>query len=188
LDTLSAECESNPRLAQGLKDGDEAVIVLLDSSYAALPENGQRLLAALADFPTADVGRKAVLAVAEVIGIGDARDGLDAIEDLRLAEPTVEGTLTDEQSDRERVRLHPLVQTYAGQRFDAWDVDQRNGARATVAAWYATYVNAIPDSDLESDENNITGALQIASALGDDVGLYAHVCVFSEHIRASSRV
>jgi tetratricopeptide (TPR) repeat protein len=168
LANLAREYESDPRLAQGLKDGDEAVLVLLDSSYAALPDAGQRLLAALAAFPTADVGRNAILAVAQALQIPAARDGLDAIEDLRLAEPAVEETLTSEDADRERVRLHPLVRAYARTLFDAWEADPRNAARAAAATWYARYANEVPATDIEPDEANITGAFALASALGDD--------------------
>jgi hypothetical protein len=60
--------------------------------------------------------------------------------------------MTPFQECGERVRLHPLVQTYAGQRFDAWDADARTTAREAVAAWYVRYVHAIPDGDIEPDK------------------------------------
>ncbi len=49
------------------------------------------------------------------------------------------------QSDRERVRLHPLVYTDAQQRFGRLASDERAALSQAVAQWYANYSNTTDD-------------------------------------------
>lgn len=161
LEVVAREYEADKRLGVNLKDGTQAVRAILESSLAALTTPARRLFALLAAFPTAEIGRQGVLAVAEVLELREPRESLEALIDWHLADTAVDQRISPE-ADRERLRLHPLVHTYAQERLAQWDEEERNGAQIIVAAWYADYANAIPDLELAPDEDNIIGALQVA--------------------------
>ena len=170
LRRLAAEYEADPRLGVHLKDGTEAVEIVLASSVASLPSGAQRLFDALAAFATADIGRQATLAVAGTLDDPTPGESLDAIVDLRLVDRYVNDLLPAE-SDNERLRLHPLVRAYAGQRLATWSDDGQEAARRAVAEWYDRYTNEQPKSrrhGLSADEENILGALEWALAQPDD--------------------
>jgi tetratricopeptide (TPR) repeat protein len=184
LESLADEYKQNPRLALGLRDGSEAVGAVLDASYASLPEASQHLFVALAAFATTDVGREAVLALAYPPSEDDAepaafesaaRASLDALEDLHLVDAAVNETMPGEESDAERVRLHPLVQTYVQSLFERWTSTERATTHRAVATWYAEYVNAVPELALLPDEANILAALEWAQAHREDE-LVAALC------------
>ncbi|HEY7019572.1 MAG TPA: tetratricopeptide repeat protein [Ktedonobacterales bacterium] len=171
LATVAAELEANPDRALLLANGEEAVRYLLDSSYAALqdaeqpadaPSSGaQRLFIALAAFATADIGRKAMLDVADSLGIAEGETALGKVIALRLVEAGENATLPPE-ADRERIRFHPLVQTYVHTLFKDLDAGDQQAAHTAVAVWYANYANDHFErvAALTADEANITGALE----------------------------
>ena len=90
LARVAAEYEADLRAGIHLRDGREAVEVVLESSVASLPARAQQLFAALAVFATADVGREAVLALAQALDDPDPGNSLNAILDLRLADLRVQ--------------------------------------------------------------------------------------------------
>jgi tetratricopeptide (TPR) repeat protein len=161
LFTLANEFEAGPQRTLGLADGSETVSVLLDRSLATLPAAAARLFETSAAFASSDIGRRAILAVAADLDLGDSNVPMmvDRLIRLSLLEPTVAETLPLE-SDQERLRLHPLVRTLAEQRFGMWHESDRKVASTAVASWYATYVNDVPDVAKLHDSNNILGALQ----------------------------
>jgi tetratricopeptide (TPR) repeat protein len=163
LEVLAREYEVDRRLGVNLKDGTEAVHAMLVSSLAALSEPARRLFALLAAFATAEVGRRAILGVAERLELLSPSASLEALTDLRLADAIPNAALSP-QADRERVRLHPLVRTYAEEQFETWDEQDRGNAQMAVAVWYAAYTNAMPNGALAPDEENIIGALRVAHA------------------------
>jgi tetratricopeptide (TPR) repeat protein len=199
LTQAAKEYEADLREGIHLRDGREAVAVVLEESVVALPARAQHLFAALAAFATSDVGRAATLALARSLpppslvqgrrgqGDPDLGAGLDAMLDLRLVDAYVLDTLPTD-GDRERVRLHPLVRVYAEQCFARWEVQARNDARQAVADWYAEYVatKAGPDIIAEfvaaqsslvlaADEANITSALEWAHDRGE-ANLVVQLC------------
>ena len=168
------------------EEGSEiAVTYVLKTSVEAMSPGGQRLFAALGAFASADIGRKAALALAEALGDDEngAERSLRWILDLRLADPAEIELPGGEEADRQRLRLHPLTQAYARDLFAGrralpnaapWDDAQRERADRALANWYGAYTNAVDyDSGinyliLTPDEANITGALGWALAHGDD--------------------
>jgi tetratricopeptide (TPR) repeat protein len=192
LAKVSEEYEADPRLGVHLREGSEAVDVVLASSVAALPEPAGRLFATLAAFATGDVGRAAVLDVAGSLiprppslrkGRGSVdvpapQESLQAILDLRLLDPYTLETLPEE-ADRERLRLHPLVRAYAEQLLALWNDEARAQALRAVATWYGEYASARAGfgsrSALVPDEANITDALEWAQSHGEDA-LLAALC------------
>jgi len=158
LEGLARAYETDPRLGVHLKDGAEAVAVVLASSVAELPEHARRLFAALGAFATGDIGRGALLAIAEGLDDSEPETSVDAIVDLRLVDAYVASELPH-KADRERIRLHPLIQAFAREKFAIWKEDTRDKVQRAVAAWYATYTRSTPDLALATDEENIVAAL-----------------------------
>ncbi len=158
LEALARAYETDPRLGVHLKDGAEAVAVVLASSVAELPEHARRLFAALGGFATGDIGRSVLLAIAEGLDDSEPETSVDAIVDLRLVDAYVASDLPHE-ADRERIRLHPLIQAFAREQFVIWKEDARDKVQRTVATWYATYTRSTPDLALATDEENIVAAL-----------------------------
>lgn len=146
LAQLARAYEADPRLGLGLKDGSEAVEVVLASSVADLSNAAQRLFAALGAFATGDIGRQAVLKVARSLGDKQSEQSLDMITDLRLADQFVNESLPA-KADRERLRLHLLVQTYARHQLAQWSEQERTGAYAALADWYVEYTAPLVNSD-----------------------------------------
>ncbi len=178
LDRLAAELEANPTKALLLEDGAEAVRYVLDSSFAALDAPAQRLFVALGAFATGDVGREAALSIGALVASDDeteddaadeaiAERSLKALITLRLADPGLDEAMP-EQSDRERVRLHPLVYTDARDRFSQIASDDRAALSQAVAQWYADYSNDTKRRRFGNDERNILGALAWALAASND--------------------
>jgi tetratricopeptide (TPR) repeat protein len=181
LATVAAELEANPDRALLLANGEEAVRYLLDSSYAALqdarqpadapPSGAQRLFIALAAFATADIGRQAVLDVADSLGIAEEETALGRLIALRLVDAGANAALPS-QSDCERLRVHPLVQTYARSLLRAWSDKDQQVAQRAVTEWYAAYAREHAEElgVLSADEANMAGAFMWTprSATADD--------------------
>jgi tetratricopeptide (TPR) repeat protein len=167
LEAMAAEL-TDPDRALHLKNGEEAVRYVLESSVAALPGEAQRLFAALGAFETLDVGREAVLAVARSLGIAGEEDALSGLIALRLVDAKPDETLLA-AADRERIRLHPLVQTYARTLLKAHGEEDERSAHSAVAAWYADYTNRTPYLAVAADERNITSALEWAHDTSQDL-------------------
>jgi tetratricopeptide (TPR) repeat protein len=189
LAAVAREYEAEPRLGVHLREGAEAVEVVLAASVHSLSTPAQQLFAALAAFATSDVGRQAAIGVGEQLEGPNAQFSLDALVDLRLVDLYVSEGLRSEanyrrqrlhqrygsadphrrnppEPDYERLRLHPLLRAFAEEEFNKWDAPRRYAASHAVADYYKTYTffHAEPEekSVLEFDEHNITGALEWA--------------------------
>jgi tetratricopeptide (TPR) repeat protein len=78
-------------------------------------------------------------------------------------------------SDRERIRLHQLMRSFAATHFAQWPAQHRHNAHLNVAIYYAAYSQAMSARPLEEDEANITRALEWAHKQGLDI-LTALLC------------
>jgi len=175
LEAVARAYEADPRLGIHLKEGTEAVEVVLQSSVEALPAQARTLFAALAAFATLDLGRQAVLSVAAALEDPDPEDSLAAMLDLRLVDAYVSDVLPAD-ADRERLRVHPLVGAYAAQRLAAgYADDARRAMQVAVATWYAHYADSVPDLALIADEGNVAGAIEWAHA-HDESAAVAALC------------
>jgi len=177
LDAFAREL-GDPRHALDLTENEapQAVRATFESSYQSLPEGMGRLFAALSAFATAEMGRGAVEALAGALGVAPAGASIDLLVRRALADGAMSAVLPEEGADRARLRLHPLMRAFAGERFAAWADDEQEDAHRAVAAYYADYANATADAALVVDEANIEGALDWAHAQDADV-LVARLCL-----------
>ncbi len=171
LAALASELGRNPRLAFGVH-GDEPgrdLAPVFALSVDALPPTTQRLFALLGMGATNTMGRRAVLAWAEGLGIpaAEREEGIRLLGRRGLVTLNVDLT-GEETSDRERVTLHPLLRAYAAGRFAALSETDRTTAHHSLITWYADYCNTAADAARSLDEANIQGALDLAITAGDD--------------------
>jgi hypothetical protein len=142
------------------------VALAFASSYHALPLEAQRLFAVLGAFATVECGRQAAAAVGEALHLADPAHLLDVLVLRALADPIANANMPDE-SDRNRLRLHPLMRTFAAKEFAKWSREQAEACRA-IAHFYVHYTLVVADLALGPDEANIAGALEWAHAHGED--------------------
>jgi tetratricopeptide (TPR) repeat protein len=169
LAKLASELE-NPQRALRLLEGDAPAAVqhAFASSYDALPADSRRLFAGLAAFATAEFGREAALAVAEGLGVEDPTASLDTLVARALLDALVNESMPP-GSDRERLRLHPLLRAFAEVELAHWPAPKRDTAYLAIAYHYAAYANATPDLVLVPDDANIAGALEWIHEHASDV-------------------
>jgi tetratricopeptide (TPR) repeat protein len=174
LQTYADELAADPRRALILQNGQEAVSVVLSTSYAALPPSLRRVLGGLALFATMDIGRQAAMAMAGAVQEGDAAQAIETLVARRMVDVEVNEALPIE-SDRERLRVHPLVRAFAAATLGgvpagaavavppALGARRRYRAEEDIARYYARYVNAVADEALVgSDARNSEGAIEWA--------------------------
>jgi tetratricopeptide (TPR) repeat protein len=162
LTAVATELETAP--AGSIPDeSSKAVSAAFYQSAHDLPVEGLRLFGLLAAFATANVGRNAVLEVAETLAIGQEKERLEQLVTRAFVETIVNPRLPI-TADYERLQVHPLLRGFAETMFHAWSEDDRSVAYRAVALYYAEYANATPDRWLGPDEANIVGALQWAHA------------------------
>jgi tetratricopeptide (TPR) repeat protein len=188
----------NPQRALTLRvpDAPEAVITVFETSYRALDPDAELLFAALAAFAPPELtqeiatelrlalapefGRQAALALGRGLALADPEAAVDLLVARALADASTINTMP-EGSDRERLRLHPLIQAFAQSLFTAappegeWTEDQRQAAYQALAEHYADYTGSVPYLALAPDEVNIAGALEWAHAHSQDE-LLAAIC------------
>jgi tetratricopeptide (TPR) repeat protein len=174
LPTLARELAEPAQALDVLSESDapEAVKDSFARSYRTLPEPGQRLFPALAAFATNEMGRDAVVGLAQ--GLGLAEENANLLVRRALLEASVDEGMPQE-SDRQRRKLHPLLRAFAQTLFAAWSDDGQANARRAVATYYAEYANQTEDLALSTDETNIVGALEWAHEHGEDE-LAADLC------------
>jgi tetratricopeptide (TPR) repeat protein len=153
-----SELEQDPRLV--VEQGNEST---LEDTFDTVSGAAQRLLVALAAFASADVGRKASLALGTALlqDEATARGALHTLEERYLLDAVLNETIPAD-GDRDRVRRHPLVVTLSHQRFAQWPDEEQRTANETVTKWYAAYANEHREDvgALSEDETNIVGALE----------------------------
>ena len=113
LDALADEME-NPQRAIDLPSGEtpHALALVFAESSNALPEATLRLFAGLAAFGAPEFGRKAALALGEGLGLPSPEASVYLLVLRALLRASTDDVMPDE-SDRERLRMHPLLRAFA---------------------------------------------------------------------------
>jgi tetratricopeptide (TPR) repeat protein len=175
LDALADEME-NPQRAIDLPSGEtpHALALVFAESANALPEATLRLFAGLAAFGAPEFGRQAALALGAGLGL-PAPEASVYLLVLRALLRASTDTRAPEESDRERLRLHPLLRAFAASELARWPEDERQGAYHAIARHYAGYARAVPSAALASDEVNMIAALEWARA-ADEPALVIALC------------
>jgi hypothetical protein len=157
------------------------VATVITTSVAALTTGAQRMFELLGAFPTGDIGRQAILQVAAAQGDTDSSASLEALEDFRLVDAAL-NTDMPEETDRERIRLHPLVRDVARDALGTWDAAQRTAVTDEIARYYAIYGDDLDlrDVGVGPDQANLVAAItpeaiERAHIRGDD-RLVAQMC------------
>src|SRR5262249_30047379 len=109
---------------------------IFDQSYAQLSADEQTLFVALALFATPAFARRAALALAQALQLGDFQHALDQLVTRNLLDASV-NRLLPVQSDQERLQLHPLVRAYAGEKLKEWKKAETDVASLAIAHYYA---------------------------------------------------
>ncbi len=143
LDQYAAERERDPLRIEGLgANGVLAIKQSLQRSVNQLPSDGyaRRLFAALAAFPTPEFGRNAAIELARALALPDAEGAVNLLVRRAILGETVDPRLPA-ASDRERLRLHPLMRELATEALAAWPPAERVAASLALATYYASYAN-----------------------------------------------
>jgi tetratricopeptide (TPR) repeat protein len=187
LETLARELR-DPQRAIELPDQETpgAVALVFASSYQALPAAAQRLFAALGAFATLESGRQAATAVGEALQLANPAHQLDVLVLRALADPLSNASLL-EGSDQQRLRLHPLMRTFAANEFAKWGHDEQAEAHRAIAHFCVEYADAVDYLALGPDEANIEGALEWAHAHGEDELVAALTDGMRQHLYLTDR-
>jgi tetratricopeptide (TPR) repeat protein len=176
LGVIAGELEARPDRGLDLEDGETPAAVqrAFARSVEALPDDARRLFSSLAAFATAEFGRDAALALAAGLQPPATENDLNLLVRRALLEASLNQQMP-EASDRQRLRLHPLLRAYAGRGFATLPAAGRDAAASALAVYYAGYTNEVADVALVPDEENITGALEWAHAR-DEQSLVMRLC------------
>ncbi len=166
LDALAGEME-NPQRAIDLPSGEtpHALALVFAESANALPEATLRLFAGLAAFGAPEFGRQAALALGEGLGLPAPEASVYLLVLRALLRASNDGALPEE-SDRERLRIHPLLRAFAASELARWPEDERRNAARAIAQYYAGYLRSVPTAALAVDEENVIAALEWARSAG----------------------
>lgn len=189
LDAVAHEMEDPQRALDLPKDGTpEGVRRAFASSVESLPKDARMLFAALATFATPEFGRQAAVALAEGLDLARPEYTVDLLVRRALADNALSASMP-EQSDRERLRLHPLLYAYANYLLTQPPLTDttRRAAQLAVARWYAAYAGATLAPALVADEENIGGALHGAHAQTNDALVVALATAMRAFWRERSR-
>ncbi len=134
-------------------------------SLETLSPEAQRLFAGLAAFATPEFGRQAALALGHALGQARPESSLHALMVRALIGASTDGEM-GAASERERLRLHPLLLALAQEIYHGWLPSDQDLAALAVARYLATYAEAHQTdyAELAADEANLTGALEWAHA------------------------
>ena len=176
LAALAGEME-NPQRAIDLPSGEtpHALALVFAESANALPEATLRLFAGLAAFGAPEFGRKAALALGAGLGLPAPEASVYLLVLRALLRASTDDELPDE-SDRERLRIHPLLRAFAASKLIGWPEDERRNAYRAIAQYYAEYLRGVPNAALAVDEENAIAALEWARSAGEP-DLVAALCV-----------
>jgi tetratricopeptide (TPR) repeat protein len=177
LGALARELE-DPERAMALPQDEtpQAVQQVFASSLDALPPETRRLFVGLATFATEEFGRGAALAVGAPLGLMQPEAGLTLLVLRALLDASTDVGMP-EGSDRERLRLHPLLRAYAVTELATWPAAERHAVSQAIAAHYGAYVGQASERALAPDEQNIAGALEWAQAQEGQEALVVALCL-----------
>lgn len=180
LETLATLLENPQKAFESVEDElPQTVKRIFDRSFEALPEETQLLFCALAAFETVDFSRNAAIALLSGLHKAFSETRTNVLSEthtnilvrLSLIDAFVNDEMPRRISDRERLRLHPLLRALAVAQFEKWPEERRHRAYHVVAEYYASYairlLNDLSDPDgiavaLDPDVKNMTASLEWA--------------------------
>jgi hypothetical protein len=77
------------------------------------------LFVALSAFPTTEMSRNAAIALAQQLAIASPKTSIDTLIRRALVDAFTDNQMPEE-SDRERLHIHPLLRAFAGEAFKQW--------------------------------------------------------------------
>src|SRR5262249_17927032 len=119
LETIAAELENPEQVFVIPGDTPLAMARVFAQSLQTLPADVAHLFAALAAFPTGDFGRNAALEVAHIFQL-DPEWAINLLVQRMFVHILTNHNMSA-QSDRERLRFHPLLRAFATTQFQTWD-------------------------------------------------------------------
>ncbi len=163
LSAVADALQGDPRGGLGLEMDDvrAAAMLGLEAATGRLGDATLRLFTAFGAFGARDVGREALLTLAEAFGVERPGEHLRRLTRRGLVSEWTDDWLPRE-CDRERLSLHPLVYALAAQRFGAIAEGEQGTIHYTVTTHYASYIAGVGDDAIERDEPNILAALEWA--------------------------
>lgn len=160
LTVLAREIQHDP-LDLPAGETPRAVERTFEQSVSSLPADASLLFSTLTAFASTEFGRPAALALAGGLGLGDPEASLNVLV-LRALLHASQNAAMPEDTERERLRLHPLLRALAAGRFVALSDDVRNAANLALARHYGAYVHNTSYTGHATDEDNIVGAFEWA--------------------------
>lgn len=164
LNALADELENDPQTILDLRDHDQLrpMAIAIGRSTKNLPEDTRQLLTALAAFGTPEFSRNAAIALCVALGISSPAGQIGLLLQRILIEADTNDAIPS-TSDRERLRLHPLLRAYVVEDFqNGASQDEQQQAYGAVATYYATYAARVSPREQAFDEGNIIAALEWA--------------------------
>lgn len=183
LGTVAGEL-ANPARVLHLPEGGlpGGVARVLSHSIEALSQHARRLFVACAVFETVEFSRAAAIAVGSGLDMTEVQ-AADALDEL--ASRALVTALTDfampQSSDRERIRVHPLLRALATEELASWEREELIAAQRAMAVYYALYVRKCIVDSLERDEANVVGALNWAIG-SKTVDVVTAICVRLQYL------
>jgi tetratricopeptide (TPR) repeat protein len=176
LASLARELE-NPQRAIELPDGDtpRAVALVFAQSTDTLPLDAQQLFVALSAFPTTEMSRHAVIAMARSLNMTHPEASVDVLVRRALIDAFTNDQMPEE-SDRERLQMHLLLRAFSEETFKQWLEGRRAECFRSISEYYAAYAPGIGNMALAPDAANIIAALKWAHEQGQD-NLVVDLCI-----------
>jgi hypothetical protein len=169
LEALERELADPKRVLDlpGDDETPEAVRRSFSRSLDGLSSDAAKLFAGLAAFPASEFGRQAAIALGAGLTLEHPEQSLHVLVVRALVEPSTNLALPME-SDRERLRLHPLVRALSAGLFGKWLPDEQQRGRLAVTTHLAGYAenHQSDDSVLAADVANLAGSLEWAHRQG----------------------
>ncbi|HEX6819746.1 MAG TPA: tetratricopeptide repeat protein [Ktedonobacterales bacterium] len=166
LRALARELKGAPQQMLALaEEASPEIQAAFRKNLDALPEDAQRLFAALSAFGTEEFGRKAALAVVSALGSEPSR--IDLLV-RRAMLSTASNPELPEKSDHERLQFHPLLQAFAELTFAERPAEEQAVVHRAIADFYAEYSGEVEQRALKPDDDNIAHAIHWARGAGDD--------------------
>src|SRR5262249_30495648 len=118
--------------------------------------------------------RQAALALGSGLGLPAPEASVYLLVLRALLRASTDDAMPD-KSDRERLRMHPLLRAFAANEISRWSEDERPNAYRVITQYYAEYLRAVPSPALAMDEENVIAALEWAHSTGEP-DLVAALC------------
>lgn len=171
LGAYAAELEHNPYLVNGAS----AVTTILESSYRALSYPSQRLFVGIAMYAQQEMGRLAVHALGRAIDVEEVESSLFNLIHMGLVD-SFQNTTMPISSDRERLRLHPLVVQYArevaiSERYagEGIDLHLHHMIYTRMTQYYIDYIRRLTPRNPSERDSTLYAAIDVDEATMETV-------------------